>query len=376
MLRVAIIGAGLGGLCLAHGLRRGGASVTVYERDADVATRYQGYRIHIGPMGARALADCLPPESYELFLATAGQPGRQITVLSRRLRQLKVMRGQIADGEVSVPADRQTLRAIMLAGLPEHVRFGHELTRFEEAGDHVSAFFRNGARADADVLVGADGVNSAVRAQLLPVAQPVISGALVCGRTPLDDTTRPLLPGAVHEGFVAVTGFPRPAGLALGLMEFGQRPARFGLPDRGDYLMWGLGAQARWFPRDLRDLAPADLRDSVLRLIRRWHPDLRELVRWSDLASTFALAVRTGIEVPAWPASRVTVLGDAIHAMSPAGGSGGNVALHDAAELCRRLISADPADPVPAIAAYERDMTRYGFAAMRASRAASRGLSR
>src|ERR1700722_5634144 len=117
MLRVAIIGAGLGGLWLGHGLRRGGASVTVYQRDADVATRYQGHRIHIGPMGARALTDCRAPEGYELFLATAGQPGRQITVLSRRLRQLKVMPGQVADGGESVPADRQTPPPVMLAGV-------------------------------------------------------------------------------------------------------------------------------------------------------------------------------------------------------------------------------------------------------------------
>jgi 2-polyprenyl-6-methoxyphenol hydroxylase-like FAD-dependent oxidoreductase len=161
MLRVAIIGAGLGGLCLAHGLRRGGASVAVYERDDGVASRYQGYRIHIGPMGARALAQCLPPASYQLFLATAGRPGRQVTVLGgRRFRQLKVLPGQLAPGAVSGPSDRQTLRAIMLAGLPDCVHFGPELTGYEEAGDHVRAYFGNGKRADADVLVGADGVGS------------------------------------------------------------------------------------------------------------------------------------------------------------------------------------------------------------------------
>ncbi len=153
--------------------------------------------------------------------------------------------GQLAPGEVSCPADRQTLRAIMLAGLADCVHFGHELTGYEEAGDHVRAHFGNGECAEADVVVGADGVGSAVRAQLLPAAEPIESGALVCGKTPLTDTTRPLLPAAVREGFVAVTGFPRPLGMALGLMEFTQRPAQFGLPESTDYLMWGLGAQAR-----------------------------------------------------------------------------------------------------------------------------------
>jgi len=376
MLRVAIIGAGLGGLCLAHGLARRGTAVTVYERDDGPAARYQGYRIHIGPAGARALAECLAPDAYELFLATAGRTGRQVTVLSRRLRQLKVMPGHVAPGEVSIPVDRQTLRAIMLAGLPDGVRFGHELTHSETVGDHVRAFFGNGGCAEADVVVGADGVGSAVRAQLLPAAEPVGSGGLVCGKTPLTDRSRALLPAAVREGFVAVSGFPRPVGLALGLMEFTRRPGQLGLPDSADYLMWAVGAPARRFPPGLRDLAPEELRDSVLRLIRRWHPDVRDLVGLSDPASTFALTVRTGVEVAAWQPSRVTVLGDAIHAMQPAGGSGANVALRDAALLSRTLTGCDPEAVVPAIGRYEREMTGYGFAAMLAAQQASRRFAR
>jgi 2-polyprenyl-6-methoxyphenol hydroxylase-like FAD-dependent oxidoreductase len=70
------------------------------------------------------------------------------------------------------------------------------------------------------------------------------------------------------------------------------------------------------------------------------------------------------------------ILGDAIHAMPPAGGSGGNVALRDAAVLAGALTGCDPALPVPAIGAYEREMTGYGFAAMRAAQHASRRFAR
>ncbi|HEX3778027.1 MAG TPA: NAD(P)-binding protein [Pseudonocardiaceae bacterium] len=73
--RVVVIGGGLGGLCLAEGLHRAGIPVTVHERDAGPAARRQGYRIHLGGVGATALADCLPPASYQLLLATASHSG-------------------------------------------------------------------------------------------------------------------------------------------------------------------------------------------------------------------------------------------------------------------------------------------------------------
>lgn len=108
--RVAIIGGGLGGLCLAQGLRAQGIPATVYERDPSVLFRRQGYRIHIGPVGAAALRQCLSPALYNLFLATAGGAGRQVTVLTSRLRMLKAFPSELAGDQVSLPVNRLTLR--------------------------------------------------------------------------------------------------------------------------------------------------------------------------------------------------------------------------------------------------------------------------
>ena len=73
---VLIIGGGLGGLCLAQGLKKAGISVAVYERDRTRNERLQGYRIHIEAMGNRALHDCLPPHLFEAYLKTTGSDGK------------------------------------------------------------------------------------------------------------------------------------------------------------------------------------------------------------------------------------------------------------------------------------------------------------
>ncbi|HEX4222954.1 MAG TPA: NAD(P)-binding protein [Pseudonocardiaceae bacterium] len=136
---VVVIGGGLGGLCLAEGLHRAGIPVTVHERDAGPAARRQGCRIHLGDVGATALADCLPRASYELLLATAGRPGGPVTVASKRLRRLRVIPGGTS-AQVSVPVNRLTVREIMLADLGDLVRFGAEFTHYEPEGDGVRAY--------------------------------------------------------------------------------------------------------------------------------------------------------------------------------------------------------------------------------------------
>jgi 2-polyprenyl-6-methoxyphenol hydroxylase-like FAD-dependent oxidoreductase len=79
--------------------------------------------------------------------------------------------------------------------------------------------------------------------------------------------------------------------------------------------------------------------------------------------------IRTSPPVSAWPPSRVTLLGDAIHAMTPARGSGANTALRDAALLSRALAraAADGGDLVAPVGEYEKQMRAYGYAAVAAS---------
>jgi 2-polyprenyl-6-methoxyphenol hydroxylase-like FAD-dependent oxidoreductase len=119
----------------------------------------------------------------------------------------------------------------------------------------------------------------------------------------------------------------------------------------------------------LRTMDPAALHAMSAALIRTWHPDLRALHGLADVGQTFLVRIRASPPVPAWPPSGVTVLGDAIHAMSPARGSGANTALQDAALLARTLAAAaaEGGDLVAAVGDYERQMRAYGNAAVAAS---------
>ena len=116
-LRVLVIGAGLGGLCLAQGLRKAGVEVAVYERDTGLAIRTQGHRIHIDSRGEQALRQCLPPSLYELFLATCGQPSKGVTtfrIVDGQLQEAATQPFPEGDSEefitVGSAVDRLTLR--------------------------------------------------------------------------------------------------------------------------------------------------------------------------------------------------------------------------------------------------------------------------
>ena len=382
-MKVLIAGAGIGGLCLAQGLLRQGVDVAVYERDAALDSRGQGYRLHLnaGP----ALHSCLSPDLYELCVATAGQPSTSVTVVTKKLRRLRQLNvGSPADpfdpATLSTSVNRHTFREILAARLDGVVSYGKACTAFEQDGDGVRVFFADRSCAEGEVLVGADGVGSPVRRQYLPHAQVTETGSLcVYGRTPLTAESRPLIPDYLWRGFTAVAGAG--VGMATGVLDFREEPASAArriapdvrLTDVPGYLMWALTGPAGRFASDPRGAlsgSPVALHRVAADTIRDWHQDLRRLVELATVEETTLVPIRTSVPVGPWPASRVTLLGDAIHAMSPARGSGANTALRDSALLAAELGAAARGDKplLSAVADYERMMADYGFAAVRAAR--------
>ena len=115
------------------------------------------------------------------------------------------------------------------------------------------------------------------------------------------------------------------------------------------------------------DGTPAMLRDAMLASIEGWHPAARALVASVDLNSIFVIPFGFLEPAPPWGPSRVTLVGDAAHAMLPTLGLGANLALRDAAHLLDRLSAAARGEQalVPAIGAYEQDMRDYVYPFMR-----------
>jgi 2-polyprenyl-6-methoxyphenol hydroxylase-like FAD-dependent oxidoreductase len=385
-LRVAVAGGGLGGLCLAQGLAGAGLDVTVYERDESLTARRQGYRLHLDSRAGKALGATLPPPLYALFAATCGLPSERTTVLSERLRLLHSEPATASNGgdpfapeSLSTSAHRQTLREILASGLAGRIRFGADVTGFDADADGVRVRLADGSRAEADVLVAADGVGSPVRRQYLPAAEVTDTGArCVYGRTPLTSEALRLLPEPTRTGFTAIVG--RSEGMALAPMRFRTRPdeaaRRSGLGIEltpvGDYLIWAVSAQLdRWPVSDeqLDAMGPGDLRDLALTMIKSWDRSIRALVQQAEPEACFPVRIQSAAPVAPWTPTRVTLLGDAIHAMSPARGSGANTALRDAALLSQELTAAarGEKDLLAAIGDYERAMLDYGFEAVRVS---------
>jgi 2-polyprenyl-6-methoxyphenol hydroxylase-like FAD-dependent oxidoreductase len=384
-LRVLVIGAGLGGLCLAQGLRKAGISAAVYERDSDPLARNQGYRFHMDARGEQALCECLPPSLYELFLSTRGQPSTGATLFSVADGQLKEVTtrrfpesGSSEFVTVGSAIDRLTLRQILLVGLDE-VHFGKEFTRYEQQSDGtVRAYFADGTSATGDVLVAADGVGSRVREQFLPHAQVIDSGVRwLGGKTVLTNELRTLLPTQLAETFGMVAGAMQ--SMVFGLVVFRQDPnqvaARLwpGLQfyTTADYVFWGVLAQRHQLALsddELSALSGPELRRLILELGVEWPWILRTLIEWCQPDQTFVLKMRHAKPIEHWQTTNITLLGDAIHAMPPRG-SGANTALRDASLLTRHLITvADLGVPLyQALHDYESEMVRYGFDALRAS---------
>ncbi|MBV9965504.1 MAG: FAD-dependent monooxygenase, partial [Alphaproteobacteria bacterium] len=177
-LRIAVIGAGIGGLTAALSLRQAGFEVDVYEQAP--ALTHIGGGINMGPNAARILIrlglgeallrDGVRPKSTHQRRWDDGRT-LQYSPLNPQCEELY--------GAPHVTIHRADLLAVISAGLPpEHIRLGHRLKGFVDKGDHVEAWFDNGARIAPDILVGADGIHSAVRAMLFGEEAPKFAGCV------------------------------------------------------------------------------------------------------------------------------------------------------------------------------------------------------
>ncbi|ANW16947.1 FAD-dependent oxidoreductase [Streptomyces clavuligerus] len=368
---VLIVGAGVGGLCLAQGLRRAGVGCSVYERSPGLPG--EGNLLHLNREGGDALRRCLPSRLYELYVATSCRtPRRDLVVLVDHLgREIGTLPHVGPANDPVTPhtsVHRRTLCQILLAGLTGTVHFGTEATGYRRDGGDIVLELADGGSARGTLLVGADGINSTVRRRLLPAVDvvPLVQHALLT-QAPLTDALSAVLLPAFEDSFVMVRDA---AGthLAAGLFQPRSSPERataaiapdVRLDPVDDYVavnleLTGPGLGEADFFRAPREFLHSLMREAV----RDWHPGLRGLVDCVSPPSITPRTIRMLSPAPLWPTGNVTLLGDAIHAMPPKYGHGANSTLRDAADL----VSALTADaPLPeSLARYEEAMRARTF---------------
>lgn len=391
-LHVVIIGGGIGGLCLAQGLKAAHISVAVYERNSP-DTWLEGYRIHLNPVGSRALHACLPPVLWEAFMATAGTPPAGLGFLTEQLEELVIIADEFMSNKNGNPIDahypvsRLALRHLLLAGLGDVIHFEKTFEHYERTPEgKVTAYFVDGTSATGDVLVAADGANSKVRLQYLPQApRKEIGAAAIGGKVLLTEQTRGWLPRQLG---VRLNLIMPPDRYCLFTAPFDRMPISVAarslareqakeaslnsdllVDTTQDYLLWAFIAASAEYPVEMQQLTEEGLLRVASQMMEGWHPQLRRLVAASAPQSVSFTPFKASTLLDPWESTNVTLLGDAIHNMPPVGGLGGNMALRDAWSLTRALTDVQHGRSAlqPAIAAYEAEMRTHGFAAVRAA---------
>jgi 2-polyprenyl-6-methoxyphenol hydroxylase-like FAD-dependent oxidoreductase len=363
-MKVLIAGGGIAGLTLAHGLGRAGIDCDVFER-APREGAPAGYRLTVDADGGSALEACLPTELYERYLdASHRTPTRPDVgvVIDGQCRELTTAPhiGPPNQGETPHTAiDRASLRTILTSGLDDVVHYESVLAGFDAGEEGVAVSLADGRSLDGDVLVGADGVGSPVRRQLMPGVQIVRApvGALgLFGRSPLTDDILAELPEVLSAAFVIARD---DRGVMLSLGQCIPRRRAPGVAPA--YMMLSGGVLPGTVvpePADWSGQTPGETLDAMRAGVADWHPAIRGLVDRIDPSTLFSHPFRRLDPTPPWPSSRVTLVGDSITAMLPTLGKGANMAMRNASVLCDQLVAADRGERplVDAIAAYEQDM--------------------
>jgi salicylate hydroxylase len=367
-VRIVVCGAGIGGLALAHALSRH-AEVVVLERDTTAADT-GGYRISINDDACRALATLLPAALLHEIRAVSdtGTAFEQFTIADPRLRPIVV--AAEPPGQDRILAHRQVLRVLLARDIAATIRFGSTVRTVSQDRHGAAVTLTDGSQIDGDLVVAADGADSAVVASLLgrsPTRDLGITG--IAGWAPLGDAEPP---GYLRRGPALAFG---PDGTAVFLSlhhpphPSAAHPVIAGLLGE-PALIWGTITRSSRLTLP-RNAPAAALVPQAAALLDRWSPWLRERVSGSDAPRTAAFRFRAadpGAPIAGWTPATVTALGDAIHAMPPTGGRGASTAICDAADLARALDDHRRGAPLAeTLARYQRRLGPRARSAVRES---------
>ncbi|WP_230859464.1 FAD-dependent monooxygenase [Actinoplanes aureus] len=315
-LSVAVIGGGIGGLTAGLSLLRAGCDVHIYERASRLSE--VGAGVQVSPNASRLL------HRLGLSDALAATGVKPLAWHQRRWDDgrtlLRAPLAEALEATYGFP-HYQMHRADLLAALasalpPSRVHTGHRLTGFTDHGSYVEARFADGPRVEADVLLGADGIHSAVRQGLFGPDQARFTGCVAYR-------------GVVPAERLRHLNLEVTAQIWLGP---GRHFVHYFISGRRFVNFVAVVEQDRWTRESWTDQGSVG---DALAAYDGWHPQVREIIGAADETYVWALFDRPPL--PRWSAGRVTLLGDAAHAMLPFMAQGAAQAIEDGAALAECL---------------------------------------
>jgi 6-hydroxynicotinate 3-monooxygenase len=331
-LRVAIVGAGMGGLATAAALRRVGIEVAVYEQAAQFARLGAG--IQVGCNAMKVLREL----GLERKMRQQSFYPRSWNNRDWRTGDVKfdMIFGETAERKFGAPyllAHRGDLHAALASAVPDEcVKLSHRLVGLDQAGDGIRLSFANGATAGADAVVGADGVHSVVR-DILFGATPVKYTGRIAYRTTYPAA---LLGGEMIDDCTKWWGEDRH--IVIYYVK----------PDRSEIYL--VTSQPEPEFRIESWSAKGDVKELRAAFAGFSHEVERVLAACPDVHK-WAILDRDSL--PHWADGNVTLLGDACHPMTPYMAQGAAMAIEDAAVLSRCLDSVDASGVADAFRRFE-----------------------
>jgi len=359
---ILISGAGLASLLLARSLLRNNIPFLIFERDASMGGRGQGYRLRLSDQGLDAVESVLDPEAWQKFYDTCGKTagsgmiafdavtGEETdrktgeTLTSRRGMILGIARGD--------------MRNLFLEGSVEHIRWSKRVDGYELTDGGVRAIFSDGTKSvEGSMLIGGEGIRSGVAKQLSGCKLKVFdTGARgIHGQAP---TTA--FKGLGGEGVFRLRDDSNPRGSVTIITNVRSADK----DDPNVQFGWTMVGEPGVViaPNDDYAIVGKQAAEVAQSLTANWHPRFKPLFTEmiENEAAFWKITCSSPGGVPDWPNEpRVTVIGDAVHSMTPAGGNGANTAMRDSA-LLGRLISEAGGYKEGVTEAYEKEMRIYG----------------
>ena len=300
---ILIIGAGIGGLTAAIALRQAGFHVQVFERAAEL--KEIGAGIGLSANAIRVLKHL----SLMQQVVSRGAVIAAAVSYTSQGRTLSSLPTDLTDVP-TICLHRAELQQALFSALPSGcVHLGQEFVHFKNTSDGVTAHFASGKTASGNVLVGADGLRSKVRAQLIGDGEPVYRG-YQCWRGVCNHPT--------SKHLTETFGL----GLRVGLVPIGQRGTA-----------WWCTANEAESAKDM----PDGVKSKLLRWFGDWHKPIPDVIGATEPTAIIKTGIYDRRPVKKWSQGCCTVLGDAAHPTTPNMGQGGCMAIEDAALLARCL---------------------------------------